>query len=193
MDSERAGLFEGWEIAIVVKLVSQFRRRWSCLELEDVEELKWMCLEHWYEKRQHYDRSRGASRRTFLGRVTRNKLMDFVRSSSANKRKATHLAVSLDLDRQEAEGSRTPCDELDEAAAGEWARRGSSLIGLALDVERAMEDLSLRQRDICRRILERCSVSELSELLETPRATIYDEIGRIRRVFAKRGLEAYLR
>jgi len=188
-----AGLFEDWEIAIAGKLVNKYRDRWTCLELEEIDDLMQECLMAWWRARDSYEPSRGASRRTFMGRVVRNKLMDIVRARDTDKRRVNYVAVSLDEPLGDDESSATLAEELDEVAGACDRRDAVSQIELRLDLERATENLTSRQRKICRHLKDGYSITELAQLLATPRGTIYDEMRRIRRSFAKRGLEDYLR
>ena len=191
--SSYAELFEDWEFAIAKKLIGEYRRTWSCLEREELEDLMQECLTHWALVRDRHDAARGASQRTFMATVVRNTLRDMVRSRRAYRRRANYVAESLYEPLGGDESSPTLADELDEAAGLCERRDAISRIELRLDLEKAVESLTLRQRRICRHLRDGYSVTDLSELLKTPRATVYDELKRIRCSFAKRGLEDYLR
>jgi RNA polymerase sigma-70 factor (ECF subfamily) len=186
-------LFEDWEFAITKKLIGEYQRKWSCLEHEELEDLMQECLVAWWRARDTYDPARGASQQTYMGVVVRNKLMDLARAGTADKRKVNYLALPLDEPQGDEESSPTLADELDEAAGVCERRDATSRIELRLDLEEAVKSLTPRQRRICRHLHDGYSVTELSELLKTPRATVYDERKRIRSSFAKRGLKDYLR
>lgn len=192
MDPKYGELYEEWEIAIVWKLVHRFQEERGSLKREDPEGLVWDCLAHWHRMRGRYDPSRGASQQTFMGKVVQNKLKSLDRSMRTDKRKVNYLAVSLDEPLGDDESPATLADELDETAGVCERRDTVSRIALRLDLERAVTSLTSRQRTICHRLRDGYSVMELSELLKTPRATIYDEIKRIRSSFAKRGFKNHL-
>ena len=57
----------------------------------------------------------------------------------------------------------------------------------------ALEKLSCRQKELCRLLKdEGLSLNQAGEKLGLPRATVYDEVLRIREVFRKEGLKDYL-
>ena len=193
MEPKYGDLFEDWEIAIAWKFASAFAAEQDHPESENIEELVHECLTHWVLVRDRYDAARGASQRTFMARVVRNTLRDMARSRRAYRRRANYVAVSLDEPLGSDESSSTLADELDEAAGVCERCDATSRIGLRLDLGKAVKSLTPRQRKICHHLRDGYSVTELSRILKTPRATVYDELKRIRSSFAKRGLEDYLR
>jgi hypothetical protein len=60
-----------------------------------------------------------------------------------------------------------------------------------VDVLRVEATLTVKQRDICRR-LRVSSITEVASELRMPRSTLCDEIRKIRRAFRRAGLDAYL-
>jgi len=60
-------------------------------------------------------------------------------------------------------------------------------------VSRATAGLSFRQKQICRYLSEGMSQVKVGEIMKIPRATLQDEIRRIREAFLKEGLEEYIR
>ena len=81
-----------------------------------------------------------------------------------------------------------PADVADPAASGQ-----ASGDDARIDVNGVLEVLSPVQRQLCSLLgAQGLSITEAAEALGMPRATVYDEIGRIRRVFAARGLHVYL-
>ena len=63
-----------------------------------------------------------------------------------------------------------------------------------IDVARAMERLTPVQRRLCQMLgQEGLSIKEAAERLRIPRGTIYEQIKRIRKVFADQGLGDYLK
>ena len=86
------GLFEDWEIAVARNVINSFLGQ---LEKEGVEDLLQECLTHWFFHRNQYIGKNEASQKTFMAKVVKNKLIQIIRKNSANKRKSTHVTVSL--------------------------------------------------------------------------------------------------
>jgi len=182
-------LFEDWEIAVAKNLVNEFRQMRPCLQREESEDLIQECLTHWFFVRTGYDSGREASKQTYMGRVLRNKLTDIVREQEADKRKISHLAVSLDGPL----GDHDDSDALEDSIAD---RRPAPYlqIELKIDLSKVLQKLSGKQQKLCHLLgPSGFSIKEASEYLNTPRTTIYDEIERIRKIFVKEGLEEYLK
>ena len=191
MDQYR-GFFQDWEIAVAKTLVNEFQRKWRCLEREGFDDLLQECLAHWYFAKAGYDPGRQGTQEAFMARIIRNKLMDLVRARTSDRRKVAYLALSIDMPLGTDDDSRTLMDEIDESAS-----RNAPLhpLGahLKIDISRALQKLSPRQRRLCRLLGEGgMTVKEISNCLKTPRSSVYDEMERIRTIFIKVGLEGYL-
>ncbi|MFQ6029237.1 MAG: hypothetical protein ACE5Q6_17300 [Dehalococcoidia bacterium] len=63
---------------------------------------------------------------------------------------------------------------------------------LRLSLEAARSRLSPRQRQLLEGLLSEYPMSHLSQRLGVPRATLYDELERIRRIFRDEGLHQFL-
>jgi len=182
-------LFEDWEIAIAKNLVNEFQKTRPCLQREGFEDLLQECLTHWFFVRTGYESGREASQQTYMGRVLRNKLTDIVREQEADKRKISHLAVSLDGPL----GDHDDSDALEDSIADKQPAPYLQ-IELKIDLNKVLEKLSGKQQKLCHLLgPSGLSIKEASEHLNTPRTTIYDEIERIRKIFVKEGLEEYLK
>ena len=146
------------------------------------------CLIHWLSIREDFDPTHGASQNTFMGRIIRNKLMDLVREREADKRKVTYAAVSL----HEPQGNDEGSPALEETLTD--SRHAISLqIELKLDLTSVLQKLTPKQKKLCHLLKEDgLNIKEVSQCLNTPRSTIYDEMKRIRKVFLKEGLDEYL-
>lgn len=150
------------------------------------------CLVHWLSVRGDIDPSRATTRTAFMARVVHNKLMDLVRERESDKRRASYDSVSLDEPLGEHEGSSSMLAHTDDAqneqqgrALGEDAR---------IDLANALNRLTPRQRRLCQLLREHgLNVQEASRKLGIPRPTLYDELKRIRKVFAALGLKDYLK
>lgn len=185
-------LFESWEIAVAKKLVNDFIKDRRCFEEYDFDDLLQECLTHWLRVRDRYDAGRKASKQTFMGRIIRNKLKDLVEQRQADKRKIDHVAKRLDAPLGDEQDSRTLLNKVDEETTEDSPRDRFSEIERGVYLERALEKLSPGRQELCRLLAEGRTVSDISELLKTPRSTIYDEMKRIREVFSKEGLRGYL-
>ena len=194
MNLRYGGLFQDWEIAVAKKLVEEYRRKWKCLCREDFEDLLQECLAHWYFAKDEYDHKREASQTTFMGRIIRNKLTDLIRERETDKRKIAHLTISLDEPLEDGENALTLMDKIDETIANDDADTDRLLnIDLRIDLSKALKKLTPKQEKLYHLLDEDgLSIKEASQYLRTPRSTIYDELKRIRKIFAKEGLQNYL-
>jgi RNA polymerase sigma-70 factor (ECF subfamily) len=183
MASNYEGVFEDWEVAIARKLSSEFLAEHSWLRVLDLDDLMQECLIKWYLARHTYERSKGASTQTYMAKVIRHRLHNILEEHLAEKRRADRFAMSLD----------TPIGE-QETTLGEIipAGEGSTDRSLRLDLGRAMEKLTPLQKKLCTLLWQGYGVTEIGSILNKPRPTIYDEIKRVRKVFADAGLDEYL-
>jgi len=185
--------FEPWEIAVAKTLVDQFRKKHRCLRKDDFDDQLQEVLTHWLSNRDRYDAARQASRKTFMGRVLRNKLTDLVRERESDKRKVDYCAVSLDEPLADEEDSSTLGDTIDESTVEGGSPDPFFRVDLRIDLSKALQKLTPYQKRLCRLLAEKgLTVKEASEYLETPRSTIYDELERIRKIFEREGLAEYL-
>ena len=182
------GLFQEWEIQYAHDLVRHYQKRFVVLRREDTNDLMQECLAHWYFRRDRYDPSR-AGYKTFMQRVIKNKLRHIIEAKKRNIRKALYTSVPMDVflidDDDDLSGCFLVFDREFEHMSYE---------DLITVLARAMDKLSRRQKKLCRLIKdEELNMSEVSERLKIPRATLFDEILRIREVFQKEGLKDYLK
>lgn len=193
VSSNYKGLFDDWEIAIVTKLVNDFRKAWQCLQREEFEDLLQECLIHWLFAKEHYDSNKGASKKTYLGRVIRNKLGELVRDRETDKRKIAYIAISLDQPSGGDADSSTSKDTISERRPATAVPDPSMEMLTRIDISKVLERLTQDQRLLCSLLYEEgFTVTEASKYLKTPRSTIYDEIERIRKFFMKKGLGEFL-
>ena len=188
------GLFQGWEVAVVCKLVKEFQRQWTCLAREEIDDLLQECLSHWVFVKAQYDPKREASLKTFMGRIIRNKLTDLVRERESDKRKLAHLSVSLDAPLSGEPEAPTLLDTLDEHASSDSPDLRFLGIQLKIDIATAIKTLTARQQTLCRLLGEQgLTIQEASAALGIPRSTLYDELNCIKALFIKAGLDDYLK
>jgi RNA polymerase sigma-70 factor (ECF subfamily) len=184
-----------WEIAVTKKLVGEFRRRSRSLAREEFDDLVQECLAHWIVVRRKLAPDPGAPPTAYMAQVIRNKLTDLIREQAAEKRAGEQVALSLDAALDGSDDGLTLADLLadDESAqqdeAGVVDRQHARI-----DIGRALARLTPIQRQLCQMLGEEgLTIKEAAERLRIPRGTLYEEIKRIRRVFADQGLGDYLR
>lgn len=182
-----------WEIAVAKKLVGEFRRRSRRLEREEFDDLLQDCLTHWVEVRARLTPSADDPPIAYMARVLRNKLTDLIREQGATKRGGDLDTVSLDAAFEDDDNAPTLADLIDGAtsgAAGETTAEDGR--DARIDIARAMKNLTPRQRRLCALLGEEgLSIKEAAARLRIPRGTLYEEIKRIRKVFADHGLGDY--
>ncbi len=182
-----------WEIAVAKKLVGEFRRRSRRLEREEFDDLLQECLAHWIEVRARLTAGPEGPPIAYMARVLRNKLTDMLREQGATKRGGDFDTVSLDASVGDDDDAPTFADLIDVATSG---AAGEATIGegrdARIDIARAMKKLTPRQRRLCALLGEEgLSIKEAAARLRIPRGTLYEEIKRIRKVFADHGLGDY--
>jgi DNA-directed RNA polymerase specialized sigma24 family protein len=89
-------LFAAWEIAVAKSLIIKFQKNYPWLKGFEFEDLLQECLIHWYLNRASYKEDRGASIRTYMAKIVKNRLQVILREQQSDKRKAIHMSESLD-------------------------------------------------------------------------------------------------
>ncbi len=137
-----------------------------------------------------YRDGEGAEERTFLNRVIQNRLADIARIKGAYKRKTFYMSESLDAmnDDEELIGLKEKALMVEEKIVEKV-----TVADLPDAIAKATAGLSFRQKQICRYLSEGMSQVKVGEIMKMPRATLQDEVKRIREAFRKEGLEEYLR
>ena len=180
-----------WEIAVAKKLVGEFRRRSRRLEREEFDDLLQECLVHWIEVRGRLGPSSDGPPIAYMTRVVRNKLLDMLREQGATKRGGDVETLSLDAALGDDDDAPTFTDLIDAASIG-MAGEDTKDRDVRIDIARAMQTLTPRQRRLCAMLGEEgLSIKEAAARLRIPRGTLYEEIRRIRKVFADHGLGDY--
>lgn len=183
-----------WEIAVTKKLVGEFRRRFRSLAREEFDDLMQDCLAHWIVVRRKLQCDPAAPPVAYMAQVVRNKLTDLIREQEADKRAGEQDALSLDAPIDGSDDGVTLAElladnEIPPDEAGAIDPRHARI-----DIGRAMARLTPVQRRLCQMLGEEgLSVKEAAERLRIPRGTLYEEIKRIRKVFADHGLGDYLK
>lgn len=183
-----------WEIAVAKKLIGEFRRRSRSPEREEFDDLLQECLMHWIEVRRKLRPDSEGPPIAYMAKVVRNKLTDLFRERDAAKRAGDYDALSLDAPTGESDEAPTIADLLDAARGHELAGgRSVDRNDARIDIAKALLRLTPRQRRLCRLLGEEgMSIKEAAEHLGMPRGTLYEEIKRIRQIFADQGLGGYL-
>lgn len=129
--------------------------------------------------------------KTFMNHVLHRYLLDMARRASAHKRKAEQTTVSLDepISQEDEEGEELTLHGVvpDEVSTARVAG-----LPLQVDLSTVLTRLTSQQQEICRLLTEGEAVTAISRKLKVPRATLYDEIKRVRRIFRDAGLKDYL-
>ena len=177
-----------WSKAVQLSKQEGFRAdEWPDLQQE--------LVVHVLEQLPKYDPRRG-KRDHFLASVISHKATDMLRIRRAKQRGYQVEVVSLHEQVPAAGGEQVLVEDLaaDDALQiqlGLSGRLTEEQIHCRVDVQRVEATLTVKQRDICRR-LRVSSITEVAAELGMPRTTLCDEIRRIRRVFREAGLHVYL-
>ncbi|MFC1799404.1 RNA polymerase sigma factor [Candidatus Eisenbacteria bacterium] len=185
-------VFEGWEIEMAVFLIRDAQARWPCLAREDSKDLLQECLFRWHSANDSHDPAKGATKRTYMDRVLRNKLADIRREMTADIRRVNFEAESLD-DPVGDTGDTTKGELLDPATILGAPSDAVIVISLKATLSRVLPKLTSRQRELWELRLSGYSTSEASEMLGISRDTAHEDIKRMRILFEKAGLREYLK
>ena len=185
---------DGWEIAVAKKLVGEYRRRSRILERYEFEDLVQDCLLHWITVRGSLDRDPANPPLGYMATVLRNWLADLVRKRGTDKRSGDLDTPSLDASIDGSDDGMTLAELLDVSQSRDSAGDGETRHHMHLDLLRTCAHLTPAQQRLCLMLGEEgLSVKAAAEQLGIPRGTLYEEINRIRKLFADHGMEIYLR
>ena len=186
---------EKWEIAVTKKLVGEFRRRSRILGRHEFDDLVQDCLLHWIGVRRKLAPDPDNPPVGYMAQVLRNKLTDLMREQGAEKRAGDLGLVSLDATVDGSEDGVTFAESLDASESAQSGEDGETQRHhVRMDLLRALVRLTPSQQRLCLMLGEEgLSIKEAAEQLRIPRGTLYEEIKRIRKVFAEHGLGDYLK
>ena len=184
-----------WEIAVTKKLVGEYRRRSRSLAREEFDDLMQECLAHWIVVRRKHPPDPDAPPVAYLAQVIRNKLTDLIREQAADKRAGEQDALSLDASLDGSDDGMTLAELLADSESAQPDDPAAVDHHYArIDIGRALARLTPVQRQLCQMLGEEgLTIKEAAERLRIPRGTLYEEIKRIRKVFADQGLGDYLK
>jgi len=170
-------------------LVKYFQKRIHTLQREGFDDLLQECLIHWYYRRDQHDATKPAAKKTFMRHVFKNKISDLLEERVSVKRKAMYQSISLDELMSGMDEDMYPDALVVEDENFDEALRSD----MSVVLRRATTKLSRRQREMCRLIkVEGLNMMQVSQKLNIPRGTLFDEVVRIREVFRDEGLTDYL-
>lgn len=184
-----------WEIATIRKQVSEQRRRHRILEQWEFDDLVQESLLHWIAIRHRIGpRDDGKPPVAYLAQVVRNKLTDLIRELLSDKRAGDPGALSLEGPVNAGEDDLTLGDILADSTTEDSEHSGIDARDVRIDLRRVLQGLTPAQQALCRLLGEEgASVKAAAEQLGIPRATLYEEIKRIRQRFVASGLDDYIR
>ena len=184
-----------WEIAVAKKLVNEFRRRSRILVRDEFDDLVQDCLLHWIGVRRRIAPDPDNPPVGYMAQVLRNKLTDLMREQGTEKRAGDLGMVSLDTTVDGSEDGMTLAESLDASESAHSGEDGTThRHHIRMDLLRALARLTPAQQRLCLMLGEEgLSIKEAAERLRIPRGTLYEEIKRIRQVFADFGLDDYLK
>ncbi len=142
-----------------------------------------------------YDPSR-AKRNTFIARLVDHKIATLIEAQKAVRRDYRRRTCSLnerfkDEDGHVAERVETLDQEDYLLGAGIEPGQPEELRALVLDVAAVVETLPPELRELCRRLGQE-TVTEVSRDTGVSRATLYESVTRLRKIFEDTGLKNYL-
>jgi RNA polymerase sigma factor (sigma-70 family) len=181
---------EKWEIGVAKNVVNGFLKG-NRIEGYNFDDLVQECLLYWYQKREKYRPDKKATKKTFMSHIVRRRLQEILREQLADKRRINQVVepMIVVLDQNDSDG-----DTLDLSDKNQEEKYFSSqhYFGLEKDVKDTMSKLPSSQKKLCHLIIEGYPMAHISKILHKPRATLYDEIKRIQRIFLDEGLKEYL-
>lgn len=142
-----------------------------------------------------YDRNR-AQRNTFIARVVEHKIANLIKAQKAGIRDYRRCRCSLndrfeDKDGRSVERIDILYQERNGPHTGTQSRSPDELRFLAIDMGFVLETLPPELRHLCHRLAKE-TVSEISRRTNVPRATLYESIKKLRKIFKDAGLKDYL-
>lgn len=189
MSLNYGALFEDWELALVRKVINDYRKERKYLKREGFDDLLQECLMRWLEVRDRYDPARGASRKTYMAEVIGSVLGRLTEKARTDKRKAFYESISLDGPLNDEEDAPALKDRI--IKSDDTPPQINS--ELKIELSKTYQKLTPQQQKLCKLLGEEgLSISEASRRLGKHRMIIYREMARIRELFEKEGLKDYL-
>jgi DNA-directed RNA polymerase specialized sigma24 family protein len=132
-----------------------------------------------------------ASEKTVMSRILDNRLKDIIDAIHTDKRKV-HLLSDPIAEPDEPKSDSTSV--IDEETLFKKSKEAASVSDpdLLMDLESVMRDLNEVQKRVYQLLFEGQSVSDVARQLRIKRTTLNREIDRMRKIFYRRGLKAYI-
>jgi len=182
------GGFDDWEVAVAKNVVHGFLSQWKCLQPEDFYDLTQEALLHWLQNRHKYRAGLNCNERTFMARVVKNRLCDMLKAMLSKKRRP-EFGEAISIYSEAVPGS----DEGEAITFEEVIAdpRDNTWLELKLDLCAVTSKLSKRQQLLCQMLASDMSMLEISKRLDVPRATLYDDLARIKKIFEANEIAGY--
>ena len=181
---------EKWEVAVAKNVVRSFLRG-NMIKGYAFDDLLQECLLHWFQNRKKYKPEKEVSKRTFMGFILRRRLEEILREQLADKRRTNQAEIPLTIDLNHDDSDGDVFDFSDKRQEERYLLSQQNF-GLEMNVGVVIPKLSPSQRKMCHLIMAGYPMAHISKILHRPRATLYDEIKRIQRIFLDEGLKEYL-
>ena len=158
---------------------------------DDREDLIQQLFLEYLERLDEFDPGRGRYK-TFVNCLVRNQVASLVRARKSQLREATLFALpSTSEDESEEDTGTGGAGEISEddyrMATGQASRPAAELLCLRIDVDRALESLPPRLREIGNRVVEE-GVADLSKALGRSQTRIYQLLWNMRPAFTALGV-----
>lgn len=163
------GVIESWKVDLIIRRAKRWRLAGN--DLDDVLQETVLSLLN-FNYNQH--RSNGASERTAVTAVVDRRLAMYHRSKSRHcRRTARFRDAVVTLNGWVRTSPIAPSKEID--------------LGLQLDVQSAMDEMSPRARQVCIALSEGYSINEIAKTLEISWRAVSREVGCIRQRLHRSG------
>jgi len=187
-------LFADWELAVANAVVAKFwTSNRSLRAVYEQEDLLQECLIQWHRARNQYVVARGASPKTYLRKVTENKLLGLIRYHEAELRRVNCEAILFSAPVM-GDGGResTIGEQVDEV--GSNGSEGPVTEGRVIHeaLESVLGELTPRQRAIVDLLADDLPKTEIAAKVGIHRDTLYRDVERIRKLFEDKGLRKFL-
>ena len=183
-----------WEVELAEKKGRRFQKLQELMGgpvgPEDICSLGLDCIERYISAKHKYNSDK-ASPKTYMDRISRRALEDFLKKKKAKKRGPFYHTLFLDKAVRQSNGELLTLDETIPETNDRFINRFSKE-DLKIDLSKILQKLTETQKELCNLLKRGLNITEISKHLQIPRSTIYDEIKRIRKVFIYEGLKDYL-
>ena len=183
-----------YAVSIIRRKARQLRGRKGFVKA-DIKDIEQELMLDLLRRLQRFD-SRRAQKTTFIAMLVRNHAATLIEARTAELRDYRREAGSLDTQREDDGGASDDCPPVLDTpeyrrATIEAAHRDEDLRAMQRELHAAIADLPPDLQDLCLRLFTE-TVTEIAQDTNTPRGTVYEAIGRVRKHFERAGLRVYL-